>query len=164
MIRYPKKLTKENFTCYGDVIEVNDNNTNFPINDGYSQRYHNIASIDVNKNEGKASINIFRSTPLTLPIKVEKMERHPLSSQSFIPLGEQPYLVIVAPAGSFDETSIEVFLASSNQGINYFAGTWHHYSLALNQQSDFLVIDRIGEGENCDVVSLRHSIQVDLVK
>jgi len=160
----PIKLTRENFSLYGDVIEVNDKVNHFSINDGFSERYHNLTNIDVNANNGKVLVNIFRSTPVSLPICIKKMERHPLSSQSFIPMSEQPYLVIVAPAGDFNEASIKAFIASPSQGINYFRGTWHHFSLALNCVSDFLVIDRGGEGDNCDEVELNRPFIVEVPK
>ena len=51
------------------------------------------------------------------------MERHPKGSQAFIPLGNNPYLVVVAPKGELDLEQIEVFLARSDQGVNYYKGT-----------------------------------------
>lgn len=86
------------------------------------------------------------------------MERHPLSSQLFFPLGDNPYLVVVAPQGEFDPQDIRAFVAQPNQGVNYHPGVWHHYSLALNEPSDFLVIDRLSPGErgneNCDEIAI----------
>ncbi len=32
--------------------------------------------------------------------------------------------------------------------MNFRPGTWHHPLLALDQQQDFLVVDRGGKGEN----------------
>ena len=156
----PKTLTRENFIQFGDVIEVNDKSKNFSINDGFTQRYHDLADVDVTQENGRTLINIFRSTPLAQPVSIKMMERHPLSSQAFIPMGQQPFLVVVAPKGEFDITKVEVFLASSNQGVNYHKGTWHHYCLALNEVSDFLVVDRGGAGDNCDVVSLDGSLVI----
>jgi len=144
------------------VIEVNDQVENYTINDGFTQRYHDLVKVDVTKDGGRTLVNIFRSTPLELPIILKSMERHPLSSQAFMPLGNEPYLVVVSPAGEFDESAIEVFISTSNQGVNYHAGTWHHYCLALNKTSDFIVIDRGGDGDNCDVVNLNSTIQIDL--
>jgi len=131
------------------------------INYGQTERYHDLATIDVAQNGGKTLVNIFRSTPLATPIKIEIMERHPLSSQMFMPLSDTPYLVVVAPKGEFDERQIRAFLASSNQGVNYHPGTWHHYSLALGGVSDFLVIDRGGDGDNCDEVRLATSLIIN---
>ena len=156
----PKTLTRENFAVFGDVIEVNDNTKNFSINDGFTQRYHDLAEVDVTQKNGRTLINIFRSTPLQQPVKIKMMERHPLSSQAFIPMGQQPFLVVVAPKGEFDVTKIEVFLALSNQGVNYHKGTWHHYCLALHQVSDFIVVDRGGAGDNCDAIELDGSLVI----
>lgn len=162
MLVKPKALNKADFLPFGDVIEADDLAQHFTINDGFTERYHDLAEVDVSQNGGKTLINIFRSTPLAKPIAIKMMERHPLSSQAFMPLGNEPYLVVVAPKGEFDISKLEVFVAQSNQGVNYHAGTWHHYCLALNQQSNFLVVDRGGKGENCDVITLDGSIVVDI--
>ena len=163
----PKALTKQAFKAFGDVIEANDQAEHFAINDGYTERYHDLAEVDVNSSNGRALVNIFRTQPFALPLAIKMMERHPLSSQAFIPMGKHPYLVVVAPKGDFDESSIEVFLATNSQGVNYHAGTWHHYCLALEGVSDFIVVDRGDENSNestnnCDVVTLDGSIVVEL--
>lgn len=156
----PKILTRDEFKAFGDVIEVSPEANNFAINDGFTQRYHDLAKVDVSEQQGHPLINIFRSTPLAQPINIRMMERHPCGSQAFIPMGENPYLVVVAPAGDFDPNSVEVFIANSNQGVNYHKGTWHHFCLALDSESDFLVIDRGGEGDNCDVLELDGSLVI----
>ena len=156
----PKALTSQAFSIFGDVIEANDQGNKIAINDGYTQRYHDLAEVDVNDHGGRALINIFRSTPLSQPIVIKMMERHPKGSQAFIPMGTHPYLVVVAPKGTFDVSQLQVFIAQSNQGVNYHKGTWHHFCLALGGESDFLVIDRGGEGDNCDVVRLDGSLVI----
>ena len=158
----PKPLTKDLFLEFGDVIEANDQVKSYSINDGHTQRYYDLAKIDEANDDGKTLVNIFRSTPLELPIVLQSIERHPLSSQAFIPLGNESYLVVVAPAGEFNEAAIEVFISTANQGVNYHSGTWHHYCLALNEPSDFIVIDRGGNGENCDIVNLNNPLKIDL--
>ncbi|PKH85962.1 ureidoglycolate lyase [Colwellia sp. Bg11-28] len=158
----PQELTAENFSAYGDVISVSESAEHFAINDGHTMRYHDLAEVDVAEQQGKTLINIFRSTPLAFPLPIEMMERHPLGSQAFIPTGKQPYVVVVAPAGELDTSKIKVFLASSEQGVNYHKGTWHHFCLALNEVSDFLVVDRGGEGDNCDVEKLDGSLVISL--
>ena len=156
----PKALTRENFAPFGDVIDVPDKAQTFSINEGFTKRYHDLADVDVTQENGRTLINIFRSTPLEQPVSIKMMERHPLSSQAFIPMGPQPFLVVVAPKGEMDITKIEVFLASSHQGVNYHKGTWHHYCLALHQVSDFIVVDRGGAGDNCDVINLDGSLVI----
>jgi ureidoglycolate lyase len=158
----PQQLTTENFAIYGDVISVSASAEHFTINEGHTMRYHNLADVDVTEQQGKTLLNIFRSTPLDFPLPIRMMERHPLGSQAFIPMGNQPYVVVVAPAGEFDISAIKVFLASGEQGVNYHKGTWHHFCLALNEVSDFLVVDRGGAGNNCDVEKLDGSIIINL--
>lgn len=168
-------LNQAAFFSFGDVIEANNSAKTLVINDGYTQRFHDLAHIDVMNENGKTGVSIFRSSPLESPITIRIMERHPLSSQMFMPLGDEPYLVVVAPAGEFCEANIRAFLAQPSQGVNYHAGTWHHYCIALNQLSDFLVIDRIysdnnidnagqrkGGPKNCDEKSLAQALTVDL--
>ncbi|QPG60444.2 ureidoglycolate lyase [Shewanella eurypsychrophilus] len=156
----PRPLTQAAFSAYGDVIEATADSNNFAINDGLTQRYHDLANVDVSDNNGRTLISIFRSQPLAQPISIGMMERHPQGSQAFIPMGQNAYLVVVAPAGELDVSHIEVFIANSDQGVNYHKGTWHHFCLALGGESDFLVVDRGGEGDNCDVVKLDGSLLI----
>jgi ureidoglycolate lyase len=156
----PKPLTSEGFSVFGDVIEAKREVNNFVINEGYTQRYHDLAKEDVGDKNGRVLVNIFRSTPLVQPIAIKMMERHPYGSQAFIPMGSNSYLIVVAPAGEFNVNNIEVFIANSNQGVNYHKGTWHHFCLALGSESDFLVIDRGGDGTNCDVLTLDGSLVI----
>ncbi len=160
----PEPLTADAFAPYGDVIETESAKDVREINYGHTQRFHDLAAIDLDREDGHALVSIFRSTPMHKPIELKIMERHPLGSQAFYPLSENPYLVAVAPAGDFDPAAVRVFLARPGQGVNYHAGTWHHFSLALGGVSDFLVIDRGGPGDNCDEVELAAAdvIRIDI--
>lgn len=150
----PEPLTAAAFAPYGDVIECATAKELRNINYGQTERYHDLARLDLTAENGQPLVSIFRSTPLPRPIAVKVMERHPLSSQAFYPLGNHPYMVVVAEAGEFDVSGLRAFLAGPQQGVNYRKGTWHHYSLALDKVSDFLVIDRGGPEKNCDEVFL----------
>lgn len=151
----PIPLTQEAFAPYGQVIEVSDSATHYSINDGNTERYHDLARLDPGP-DGHAIVSIFRGLPRSLPFEVSMMERHPLGSQAFIPMSGQPYLVVVAGAGDGPTTaeSVKVFHCTGDQGVNYDTGVWHHPLLALNTVSDFIVIDRSGPHPNCDIVQL----------
>jgi ureidoglycolate lyase len=155
----PAPLTSEAFAPYGEVISVRDGVEQFPINYGATTRFHALGRIDVTADGGAPILSIFRSTPLA-DLTLRIMERHPLGSQAFMPLNGRPYLVAVAAAGALDPAAIQVFLADGSQGVNYAAGTWHHYSLALGEVSDFLVIDRQGPGANLDEIDLTEAQQI----
>ena len=157
-----KALTRDAFAPYGDVIEISEANEQFPINYGRTQRHHALATVQLQGVDDTAISSIFCSQPVSLPFHAEVMERHPKGSQALMPLGSSPYLVAVAPPGEFDPCAVELFLARPDQGVNYHQGTWHHFSLALDTSSDFLVVDRQGAGENCDEVELSPALEFSL--
>jgi len=158
----PAPLTAEDFALYGDVIQCASAAERRQINYGHTERFHNLATLDLLQEGGIPLVSIFRSRPIDRPIPVRVMERHPLSSQAFYPLDKRPYLVLVAPRGDFDPQAMQAFVAGGDQGVNYHAGVWHHFSLALEEVSDFLVIDRGGPEKNCDEVFLENTdIRID---
>jgi len=148
-----ERLTREAFAPFGDVIEL-DGARHFPINGGTTERFHDLAHVDVGDQGGRTLINLFRGQPRALPIEITMMERHPLGSQAFIPLAQIRYAIVVAPAGELDPSALRAFHSDGWQGVNYAKGVWHHPLLALDRVSDFVVVDRGGEGPNCDELSL----------
>lgn len=150
-------LTATAFAPYGEVIAIDNAAKCLSINAGYTERYHALASVESGGGgniAGRTAISIFRSTPLALPLHLTRVERHPHGSQAFYPLSGSPYLVLVAAPGDFDPATLRLFLARADQGVNYRAGTWHHFCLALDKVSDFLVVDRVDGGPNCDEIDL----------
>lgn len=148
----PEPLTPQAFAPFGRVIEANDAVERISINQGHAVRYDRLAELDVGDGGGSGAISLFRAKPLAEKV-LRMFERHPLGSQSFVPLGGRDYLVAVAPAGDFDPAGIKVFRAGGGQGVHYAKGVWHHFLLVL-EESDFLVVDRVGPGDNCDEVAL----------
>lgn len=147
----PEPLTADAFALFGDVIEASDRAEVIPINYGWTTRFNALSDVAVG--DGHAILSIFRSRPLE-PLVLKIFERHPLGSQAFVPLQGRPYLVAVAPPGEFDPAAVRVFRAGPQQGVNYARGTWHHFLLAQEAESDFLVVDREGPGDNLDEVEL----------
>jgi len=149
----PQPLTAEAFAPFGSVIEASDRALQIDINQGHAIRYDRLAEIEVADEGGAGVISLFRARPLgELVLRI--FERHPLGSQSFVPLSGRPYLVAVAPAGAFDAAAIRLFRAEGNQGVHYRKGVWHHFLLALDATSDFLVVDRAGPGDNLEEIEL----------
>ena len=142
----PLPLVAERFKPYGDVIEHRGPPKG--INYGLTESFADLAKLDLHRHQGQPRISLYRSQPLQ-PVVIRRMECHKLGSQLFMPLGGQPYLVVVAPKGDFKTSAISVFLAEGHQGVNYHAGVWHHFCLPLHADSDFLVVDRTG-GANDD--------------
>lgn len=154
----PEPLTAEAFAPFGNVIEASDAAAKLDINQGHAIRYDRLAEIDVADGGGTGAISLFRARPLDALV-LKQFERHPLGSQSFVPLSGRPYLVAVAPAGDFDPAGIRLFRAEGHQGVHYRKGVWHHFLLVL-EESDFLVVDRAGPGDNCEEIELALADQV----
>lgn len=150
-------LTSVAFAPFGDVIEAGESTRQFPINEGFATRFHDLAHVDVLDQGGWPILNIFRAVPRVLPMQLRVMERHPLGSQAFVPLSQRSYLVVVAPASTkLEPGQIRCFLALAGQGVNYAKGTWHHPLIAIESISDFLVVDRGGlvDDHNLDEVNV----------
>jgi ureidoglycolate lyase len=154
----PEPLTAEAFAPFGSVIEASDAAVKLEINQGHAIRYDALAEVDVADGGGAAVISLFRARPLG-DLVLKAFERHPLGSQSFVPLSGHPYLVAVAPVGLFDSAKIRLFRAEPHQGVHYRKGVWHHFLLVL-AESDFLVIDRAGPGDNCEEVQLELKAEI----
>lgn len=148
-------LTAAAFAPFGDVIEGPDT----------PGRADDLAAVLVGS-DGRPGVHVLRAeTSAALPLTVERMERHPLGSQAFVPMsggngGGGGFFVVVAPAGEFDPSAIRAFVANGRQGINYKPGTWHHGFLAVQAGDDFLMIERFGPGENCDFAHLDKPLRV----
>jgi ureidoglycolate lyase len=154
-------LTREAFAPFGQVIEL-EGARQFDINGGTTRRFHDLADIDTLVDGGRPIINVFRAQPRALPLQLSLMERHPLGSQAFIPLTQQRYVVVVAPDAGGKPGPLQAFISEGWQGVNYNRNVWHHPLLALGTVSDFLVVDRGGEGNNLEESALAGRIQVRL--
>ena len=147
-------LTREAYAPFGQVIEV-EGAHHYPINGGMTERYHDLAKVELGGVHPRPLVSIARGQPYSLPLTLKMVERHPLGSQAFVPLSGRPYLVVVAPAGPAPGVAdLRLFVARGDQGVNYGRGVWHHPLLALDTISDFLVIDRSCSAPNCDEVTL----------
>lgn len=153
-------LTQENFSAFGDVIEK-ENHDFFSINQGLTQRYHALSVAQITGDHVALGMSIFHNLCATqIPFKIDMLERHPHGSQSFIPLQQQKFIIIVAlplDQKQPNEQQIYAFLSNGKQGVTYHQGVWHHPLISLEAKSDFLVVDRIGGGQNCDVHDLVES-------
>jgi ureidoglycolate lyase len=142
-------LTKAAFAPFGQVIET-DGAHHYPINGGRTERFHDLAKVELAGDNPRPLISIFRGQPYALPLTLTLLERHPLGSQAFYPLSQRLFLVIVAPDIGGVPGLPRAFLTGPGQGINIARNTWHGVLTPLEAPSDFLVIDRGGDGLNLE--------------
>lgn len=142
-------LTREAYAPFGQVIET-EGAQHYPINGGMTERYHDLAKVELGGVHPRPLVSIARGKPYELPLALKMMERHPLGSQAFFPLSERPFLSIVAPDEGGRPGRPRAFLAQRGQGINMAMNTWHAVLTPLFEISDFLIVDRGGEGNNLE--------------
>jgi len=142
-------LTREAFAPFGQVIET-DGAQHYPINKGMTERFHDLARIELGGVHARPLVSLFKSRPYTLPLTLDLVERHPLGSQAFYPLSDAPWLVIVAPDESGIPGTPLAFRPAPGQGVNIAINTWHGVLCPLDRPSDYLVIDRGGDGNNLE--------------
>src|ERR1700741_3097623 len=112
-------LTRDAFNTFGDVVQT-EGAEHFGTNAGYAERFHDLARIECSAEGGKPLLSIFRAKPFPLPLAVKLMERHPISSQAFVPMGNARFLVVVAERSKRPKPSdLRAFVTNGRQGINF---------------------------------------------
>ena len=136
-------LSRKLFEPFGDIISKGMENKKFLINQGYCERFDEVAPVNLIDKKAKPIISIFSAIPRRRPIKIDYLEMHPLSSQAFMPIQKIDWLVVVANdnQGSPDLSSLKCFSVPGDVGISYNPNVWH-FPLLVKKAQDFLVIDR----------------------
>ena len=154
-------LTRDAFAPFGEVIETDPSAMRY-INGGTTERYHALAEAEATGEDARVIINIFRGSPRTFPYAVDMMERHPFGSQSFSPIDDRPWLVVVAADEGGRPGRPQVFRAGGRQGVNYRRNTWHGVLTPIGEQQDFVVVDRAGDGSNLEEFHFSHPYEIRL--
>ena len=157
-----------------------------PLTNLYSQSPSQTAS--------RTSMNLFACFPRVLThdgdgdsqlFKVRILERHPFTTQTFIPMGlaagdpSTRYLVIVAPTldpneafpnlGPPDLDHVCAFLAHGGQAVTYAPGTWHAPMVVVGRKRvDFVVVQFCNgvpaeDCEECELEGEGFDVAVNLV-
>ena len=149
----PEPLTAEAFAPFGSVIEAGDEAVKLDINQGHAVRYDRLAEVDVADGGGVGVISLFRARPLG-ELVLKTFERHPLGSQSFVPLSERPYLVAVAPAGDFDAGQGPAVPRGGAPGRALPQGRLAPLPAGPGRRQRFPRRRPCGPGDNCEEVEL----------
>ena len=139
-------LTDEAFAPFGDVLHASGSPDKM-INQGLCGRHHDRARMDFGP-DGRAGISIFNAEKRDLPYTLDLVERHPEGSQAFVPMSQDPFLVIVAKDRDGVPDTPQAFLTDGTQAINFHRNTWHGVLTPLSGSGLFAVIDRIGTTPN----------------
>jgi ureidoglycolate lyase len=133
-------LTADRFAPFGEMLAF-DGAMARRVNDGNALRADTPARLA--GSGGAPVLAFYRAEAQVLPLSLSMLERHPLSSQAFVAVTVERFLVVVAPAGADglpDLAAARAFLGRTGQGVNYRAGIWHAPITALDRPGDFLMM------------------------
>lgn len=132
-----RPLTVEAYRPFGDVIAARS--TTRAANQGSAQKSEHLAALDNLRAGARPNLSVFRCAPRgPFPFTIALLEKHPASTQVFVPMNAQRYLVVVAGGDAEpDLETLEAFVATGTQGITYRPGVWHHPMIALDAETDF---------------------------
>lgn len=129
-----ESLNADNFSEFGEVIQRPP--------EGVRQHYDEL--LENARTDAQVDLYLTTIKPVEkLPLLATVMERHPFSSQTFLPLKASRYLVVVAPDssdGGPDLTRVRAFVSMGNQGVTYRRGVWHHIMTALDEKAVMAVL------------------------
>ena len=127
------------FENIGDLIDTAGRDSE-PINDGTTQRFPDIARLDLGMRGGVLGLYVAQAR--ALPLGIRRLERHREASQVFIPLGMHRFIVVVAPGlEAPDWSNVRAFITEPGQGIALKRGCWHHGLVALGDGDRFAVVE-----------------------
>ncbi len=129
----PQPLTKEAFAPYGDVIDL-------PTSTGRTYYEDALGNL---RPAARPSLSVSQREPTSdRPLVADLLERHEFSSQTFVPLDVDRWLIVVAPhakGGGPDVSAVKAFIADGRQGVTYKPDTWHHGLTTLDRPGRFAI-------------------------
>lgn len=160
---HARPLDAEAFKPFGRVISAGLQ-TGSEANQGTAVRFDFCTDLLSTRPEAKANLAVFRSTARALPLEVVLLERHPCSTQVFIPMVVSRYLVCVAPNlpdGGPDVSQLQAFICAPGQGVAYAPGTWHHPMVSLDTQAEFAMLAwEDGGPRDCEIQKLINPVLI----
>ena len=135
-------MLPDTFARFGEMID-DPAGVGELVNLGTAQRFDHAARLASDRPHARPNLAFFRCAPVALPFRITMLERHPHSTQAFLPLAVSRWLVCVAPDGPGgvpEPGSLRAFIAGPGMGINFRRGLWHHPILVLDQPARFAML------------------------
>lgn len=148
-------LTAETWAPFGDLLAARPAGHRVG-NQGRAKVWDRLVELQNGRPGARPNLGVFRTVAWPeRELHVRLLERHPASTQVFIPMTASRYLLVVAPPGPLDPARIQAFVAGPDQGISYRPGVWHHPLVALDREADFAcLVWEDGSAGDCEIVAL----------
>jgi ureidoglycolate lyase len=166
IIVHSEPLIREAYVSFGDVLSADRTDvTAHPANLGTAERRNFLVELANDRAEARANFASFRCQPrVDWPMRLTMLEKHPRSTQVFIPMNATRFLVVVALGDVTPNlASVRAFVAHGGQAVSYRPGTWHHPMIALDAVTDFAcLVWEDGTANDCVEIDLTASgIQIE---
>lgn len=149
----PEPITAEAYARFGALLCATRGAPR-SANHGNAEAWDDLAAlVNLRGDRARPTASLFRCAPLVHgALEVRWLERHPHSTQMFVPMSASRYLVVVAQGGDAPELeSLRAFIVSGNQAITYGPGIWHHPMVVLDREADFVnFLFADGSAGDCD--------------
>jgi Ureidoglycolate hydrolase len=114
-------LNTEDFAPFDNLLMSNLNTTK-TTNQNTTKHCDFTAKLKNTHRETHPNLTMFTSKTQTLPFALHLLEHHPYSTQTFLPLHTEHFLIYIAnslPDNNPDLTTLRTFISVTKQTINY---------------------------------------------
>jgi ureidoglycolate lyase len=150
----PVPIDPERYAAYGAVVAARAMASARSANHGTALAWDALATlVNLRGDSARATASLFRCRAFTeSALEVRLLERHPGSTQMFVPMRASRFLVVVALGGDApDLSTLAAFVVEGPQAITYAPGVWHHPMVALDAETDFVnLLFSDGTAGDCD--------------
>ncbi|TVQ35720.1 MAG: ureidoglycolate hydrolase [Geminicoccaceae bacterium] len=136
-------LDADAFAPFGTLLDL-------PLTGG-AGRWDRVANVQDLRGGLETNVALIRAAAEPLPATIARLERHPHSSQLFVPVGMAGrFLVVVAPdrGGQPDLAQLRAFLCEGARGVVYAPGVWHHPLVSLVPCRFLMLVHEDGGAED----------------
>lgn len=140
MILATVPITQVGYRPYGDILSADRADVAAKdANQGTAARKDWQIDVESRRPSARANFTSFRVEPrCDWPMPIVLLEKHPHSTQTFVPMGTARYLVVVALGGDApDLATLRAFVVHPGTAVSYRPGVWHHPMIGLDAVSDF---------------------------
>ncbi|GAB4110223.1 MAG: ureidoglycolate lyase [Sandaracinaceae bacterium] len=151
-------ITPEAYAPYGALVLARVDLAPRSANHGDAEAWDALAVLDnLRGTAARCTASLFRCRAHAVAsFEVRVLERHPLSTQMFVPMRASRFLLVVARGGDTpDLATAAAFVVEGPCAITYAPGVWHHPMIALDEPADFVnVIFSDGTSADCEEVTV----------
>ena len=132
--------TAANFSPYGQLVAPSEAYGRQSFSAGLSHDHRPVA------------LSTTHVRAVQLPITIEQIERHPFSSQTFVPMEVSRWVVVVSVSPELSD--LRGFIVGPGVGVTIGRGIWHYQLTALDSDATFVVLMWKDQSTDEEIISI----------